>query len=165
MPKSQKDPGQGDLYQWLTVGSLGQATCVRVYPGGRLSRTRKGRRTSVKFCIWTEHSACISQIQTSTFFFLPPNRTTFNLFKLFHLWMGFIVSLPWHVLPPPPITFFQSERFGRKLSVCGNHRKNTAASISYELQCSFKSLKHSQSNIYMTNRIWSFKVKIKIYII
>lgn len=115
MAKSQKDPGQGALYQWLTTGSLRQATCVQVYPGGRLSRSS----TSTKFCIWTEHSVCISKVQISAFFF-PSNRTKYNLFKLFHLWMDFTVMLPWHVLPSsshfPPI-LFQPVEFGRKLSV------------------------------------------------
>lgn len=104
--------GQGDLYQWLIIGSLGQVSCLPVYPCGRSSRTRKGRKTSVKFCIWTEHLACVSQIQISAnlggggCLQMEPNSI-----YLFHLWMGFIASLPGHVLPLLPTTFSQSEGF------------------------------------------------------
>lgn len=99
--KAKRILGKGDLYQRLTIGSLREATCVKVYPERRLSRTRKGRRTSIKVCIWTEHSACISQIQISAYFFflqIEPNTIYVVLFV-----NGLYCKFAMTCFSPPPL--------------------------------------------------------------
>lgn len=107
MPKKQKDCGQGDLNQWLTTGSLRQAACGLVYPGGRLSRARAGKRILIISCTWTKHPVCILQICISHInIFFPWSTTIYSLLNFFLLWMVYRRYLLWRVLLPYLSPFF-----------------------------------------------------------